>query len=207
MLIVGDLLTTRPNTALTNLRYSYQAQPVGSRRQSSYSQYNQPPPQQRQDSTAAPSRQDYIPSRQEYIPSRQDSQPSTSAPREYRQPPATTDSPAETSRPGSFYNQYPNIDFSHGEYSPPSTPTTRFNYPQQPPQPQREFSGQYNYGMPSPEPDGDGYTRPPVPAKPIHSFVTRPATPPSEVSEGKNKKKKEKSKMFKRLSGFGKSKT
>jgi len=59
--------------------------------------------------------------------------------------------------------------------------------------------------MPSPEPDVDSYPRQPV--KPVYSFVTRPATPPSEVSEGKNKnKKKEKGKMFKRLSGFGKSK-
>jgi hypothetical protein len=186
---VDELMATRPAGSVTNPRYSY-AQP--SRRTSAYSGAwstpggNAPQQQARPDNRDRESfvtRESFA--RDSYAPRGEPPQAESSGASSYDQyaPPQQ--------QSGYYQQQLPNPN----DYSPPHTPTRpavnqQFAYPQQ------------NTGLPSPEPDVEYPRAPPKP--PMHSFTTRPATPPgSDVSQ---EKKKGKMSKLKRFSGFGKSK-
>ena len=180
-LTADEMMTTRPGTSTTIRRYSNQ--PQLSRRTSSYSAYNAQPP------------------RQEYRGE------SRADPRDYRDSTYRADYRSEQYLPEGNGESSSNSSYgyeSHAvtqqEYSPPSTPTRgQQNFPQTPQQSYYPASNQ-QYGLPSPEPDVDYYPRAPV--KPlVHSFQTRPVTPPSDTGE----KAKGKLGKLKRLSGLGKS--
>src|SRR5437868_707528 len=179
------MMSTRPGTSTTNRRYSNQPQP--SRRTSSYSAYNaQPPRQEYRESRADP--RDY-----------RDSTYRADYRADYRSEQYLPEGNGESSSNSSYgYESHP---VTQQEYSPPSTPTRgQQNFPQTPQQSYYPASNQ-QYGLPSPEPDVDYYPRAPV--KPlVHSFQTRPVTPPSDTGE---KAKKGKLGKLKRLSGLGKS--
>ena len=223
-LMVDDLFANRQGGTITNPRYS-STQP--SRRTSSYSAYamqsNQPqqqqlPPQQRQERVEREYRS--YSREQEYSTPPRDREYST-PPREREYPipvPAGRDgtiskggaeSNGESSSASSYDPSYSQIHYPQQptqEYSPPSTPTRPQPFPQHqkplpPTTPQFHFpQASAQYGLPSPEPDVDEYPR--VPPKPaMHTFVTRPATPPLE------KKRESKLGKLKRFSVLGKSKS
>jgi hypothetical protein len=207
--MTDDFLATRPGTAATNLRNSYHPQP--SRRTSSYSAYGVQPPATRE-------RQDYR--EREYHTPPRDREPVDHDPRERELPVVRGESNGESSSASSYnqpYDQYhPSVHYPGQEYSPPSTPTRPQQFSPPPPSqfsppqssqhfPQSATQHYQSYGLPSPEPEVDSYPR--VPVKPVHSFVTRPATPPSDVGVDKATEKKSKFGKLKRFSGLGKSKS
>lgn len=96
--------------------------------------------------------------------------------------------------------QYPSSQRQYQDYSPPSTPT----HPKQflPPVAQKHHLPQppyQSYGLPSPEPEADT-AYPPVPPKPVRTFITRPATPPRSDATVDKKKKGSKLGKLKRFS-------
>jgi hypothetical protein len=223
-LTLDELFANRPGGMITNPRYS-SAQL--SRRTSSYSAYGMQsnPPQQQQ--LPPQQRQERV-EREHHSYSREQEYPTPPRDKEYAAPPREREYPipvpaeregaifkggaesnGESSGASSYDPSYSQIHYPQQptqEYSPPSTPTRSKQFPQhqQPPPPTTpnfhfpQSSAQY--GIPSPEPDVDVY--PPVPPKPsMHTFVTRPATPPSE------KKRRSKISRLKRFSVLGKSKS